>query len=273
MGTINSLQPSVDNYQTLLADLKSSSKVARWRLMLAVVATVAYAVEVVVHLATLNLIELSKNTRFGTPPWFVDQALKFQYGDTLVFLNDQYKYAVIDETKCIIKRAACDENGNTVLMKVAKLVSGVPTKLDALELAAYEAFVAKTKPPGKVDVISDDADEVRLYLKIVYDPLLLDNTGQLISSPGTYPVNDAVTNFISNLNVYNFNGSLELATLCDAIQAAPGVKFPYVLSASARYGTNPFNVFTERYKANAGHLVVDPTQPLSSTVTYSPASV
>lgn len=275
MASLNALQPNIDNTQVLLSNLTSTSKVARWRLHYWLIATVAFTVEVSMDLAVLALEALARKSRYGTIPWYVNQAMNFQYGDTLVYINDQYQYAIIDETKKIIKRAAGEENGNITNIKVAALDgSGLPIPLDPAQKTAFDAYIQKIKPPGTTPVaISAPPDEVRLYIKVNFDPLLLDSNGQLISSPGTYPVNDAVTSFLANLSTHNFNGTLELCDLIDYIQLAAGVKTPYMLSASARYGLNPFVPFSERYHSNAGHLVIDAANPISSTVTYLPVNV
>lgn len=270
LPSLNVLQPNIDNHQTLLTDVTSTSKVARWRLMLWVVAACAYAVDVVFDLTILNLEKLAQNSRFGTLPWYVNQSLTYQHGDALVFQNNEFQYPVLDLTKRIIERAAAQENGNTVNVKVAKLVANVPTKLDVAQKAAFTAYIAKIKPAGiKVNVISDDPDELKLFLKINFDPLLLSNTGELLTTSGVFPVNNAVNDYLKNLN-FNFNGTLELCDLIDKIQAATGVKSAYVISASARFGANPFVLFTERYQANAGHMIIDSTSPLTATVTYQP---
>jgi hypothetical protein len=273
MPTLSALTP-IDDTQTLITDVQSTSKVGRWRAVFWVIANCAYGVELIADFAIRNMEKLAAN-RYGTKPWFVSHSLKFQYGDTLTFQNDQYSYPVIDATKQIIKRAACKENGNTVNLLVAKLVGGVPAPLSALEKTAYIAYIQETKPPGTdVNIISDPPDEARFFFKVIVDPLLLDLTGQLLSAPGTYPAHEALNAYISNLgSETNFSGKLELFDLFAKMKQATGVVAVYDISSSARYGANPFVVFTERYESHAGHLVVDPANPLTSTIQYEAANV
>jgi hypothetical protein len=106
-------------------------------------------------------------------------------------------------------------------------------------------------------------------LAVNYDPLLLTSTGELISTPGTYPVRDAVNAYLLNLE---FDSRFELMALIDYVQKATGVSnngSAYVVSASARYGTNPFVAFTQKYYPNAGYMVVDPLTPLSASINYT----
>jgi hypothetical protein len=268
MSSLNNLQPNVDTSQTLLTDVTSESKVGRWRLMLWAVATCAAAVDIIFDLQIIILEALSKKSRYGTIPWYIQQAYDFQYGDTLVWQNNQWQYATVTPANQIIKRAAAQELGNLVNIKLAKLSGGIPTKLNSTEFTAASAYYAKKKPAGiQLNIITDDPDELILYTKINFDALLLDNTGQLLSSPGTYPAIDAINNFLTNVI---FDGTFELCDYIDALQKATGVKSAYIISASGRYGANPFVSFTERYYPNSGHMKISVANPLTSTLTYFP---
>ncbi len=266
---LNTLQPNVDNAQTLLSDVTSTSRVARWRLWVWCVAVCAYAMDVLFDLAKIELEAISIRSRFGTIPWYIYTAKNFQYGDSLVWVNNQWVYSPVITANRIIQMAAATEVGNTVNLKVAKMISGVITPLSSPELIAFQNYMGdsfKVKPAGVVvNVISDVADDLKLYLNIRYDKLVLDATGQLLSSPGTYPVNDSINSFISNMP---FNGTLELCDLVDSVQKATGVKSAYVTNAEARYAANPFIAFAERYNTHAGYLSIYSGSPLSSTITY-----
>lgn len=267
MSTLSTLQPNIDSAQTLLTDLTTTSRVARWRLFVWVVAVCAYTLDVFFDLFKIELEEISKRSRYGTKPWYVYQAFSYQNGDALVYQNNEWQYAIINTTNQIIKRAAVQESGNTVNLKVAKLSGTSPVKLSVPEKAAFVAYIEQKRPAGvSVNVISDDADEVRFYMKVNYDPLILTATGELISNPGTYPVEEVINAYLSSLP---FNGVLELCLLIDELQKITGVESVYITSASARYGTNPFTAFSERYLPNAGYLVVDPSTPLNTTIIYT----
>lgn len=267
LSSLSALTPNIDTAQTLLNDVTTNSRVARWRLWIWAVAACAYSLDVLFDLALITFEALSKRSRFGTLPWYVNESFLFQYGDALVYQNNEWQYATVNTANQIIKRSAAQENGNIVNLKVAKLVGTTPTKLNPTEKTAFISHWAVKKPAGiNLNIISDDPDELRLYLNVNFDPLLLDNTGQLLTTPGTYPVNDAINAYISNLE---FNGILELCDLIDKVQAASGVVSAYTNLATARYGANPYVAFSERYLPNAGHMIIDSTNPLSSTITYS----
>ena len=264
---LNGYQPNIDSSQTLLNDLKSTSKVARWRLMLWVVATCAFAIDVLLDLAILTMQAIAAKSRYGTLPWYVSVAKAFQYGDSLLQVNLEFVYPVIDTTKQIVEVAAAKEGSGIVNVKIARLLSGVLAPLSTPQLNAFKSYIALKKPAGiSVHVINDDPDELRLYLSVNYDPLVLSATGELISTPGTFPVEDAVNAYLANLE---FDGKFELMRLIDTVQSASGVVSAYVNDAKARYGTNPFVSFQQSYYPNAGYMIIEAATPLNTTITYT----
>lgn len=269
MANIQDLQPNIDSSQQLLTDLNTTSRVGVWRLILWIVATAAYALEIVFDLFKTDLEEISKRSRYGTLPWYAYISKKYQQGDVLVFNNEAYEYAVPDPGKQIIKRVAVSEAGPSVLIKVAKLAGNTPVKLDALELSSFTYYINDEgiKPAGiVVNIISDDADLLKIYVKVKYDPLVMAADGSLIDTPSVFPVNLAIEEFISNLP---FDGLLELCDLVDAIQLSEGVDAVYLLSAAAKYGAYSYQNFSESYSPYAGYLKIDTANfPLNNTITY-----
>lgn len=269
-ANLNVYQPNIDSSQTLLSDLKSTSKVARWRLMLWVVATCAFAVEVLLDVAILTMQAIAAKSRYGTLPWYAAVAKEFQYGDALSQVNLEYVYPVIDPTKQIVAVAAANEGNGKVNIKIARLNGGVLAPLTTPQLSAFTSYINLKKAAGStVQVINNNPDELRLYLAVNFDPLVLSPTGELISTPGTYPVEDAVELYLSSLP---FDGKFELMKLIDKIQeygADKGVVSAYVTNATSRYGTNPFISFAQSYYPNAGYMIIEAATPLSSTITYT----
>ena len=267
LTTLNELQPNTDNAQTLLSDLTSSSKVAKWRLMFWVVAAAIYLHEVVFDKHKAEVEAIADNLITGTARWYQEQSLLYQHGDALDFVNNKYVYSPINEANQIIKRAAALEVGGIVRIKVAKLDSNsLPTALSSAEKTGFSTYVGQIKFAGtNVSITSNAADLLKIEYDIVYDPLVLDSTGQLIAESGTYPVVDAINTFIQNLP---FNGVLNLTALTDAIQGAKGVVDPVLNSAEAKYGSLAYSTINKNYTADAGHMVIDPANPLSNTLTY-----
>ncbi len=266
--TLTTLQPAIDDQQTLLSDLATPSKVAVWRLWMWLVATAIFTHETLWDLFKAEVEEIAANAIPGTVRWYQDQALKYQHGDPLLYIDNKFQYAVIDPSKQIIKRAAVVELGSQVRIKVAKLNGFTITPLSTPELSAFDAYINQIKFAGtNTATLSRLPDLLKVAYKVYYDPLLLTATGELISNPGKFPVEEAITGHIANLP---FNGNLVLTQLTDAIQKAVGVVNPILQSAEATYGAVPYAPIVETYNPDAGHMIVDPLNPLSGSITYIP---
>jgi hypothetical protein len=266
MAELNALQPNIDSSQTLLTDLTSASRVAIWRLLFFVVAVAIWTNEKLFdELKAWIEIRLSEQ-RIGNLKWYQKKALEFQYGDMLVMIDDTYKYVTTNITNQIVKLASVNEVGGQVLVKVANLSAGTPVPLSTPELQAFQNYLNKIKVAGVlVNALSRNADSLKIHYKIYYDPLVLTPSGELISTPGIFPVEDAINNYCKGLD---FDGVFVTTYLTDKIQKAIGVINPVFQTGEVKYGSNPYTVLGDKYNPNAGYLEVDPAYPLSTTITY-----
>lgn len=268
-ATLNVYQPNIDSSQTLLDDLKTTSKVAVWRLLLWCVATAMYAFDVVLDLYKIYLESVAAKSRYGTLPWYASVAKDFQYGYSLSLIDLEYKYASIDESAKIIKLASAKDNetDGSVNVKIATYSGSIPVPIGSPQLAAFTTYINLIKPAGiRVSVINEASDELRLFISANYDPLVLSSNGSLISDPAVFPLENAVKSYLDSLD---FDARFELMKCVDYLQLATGIGSVYITSASSRFGTNPFVVFDQHYYPRAGHMVIDPSTPLSSTITYT----
>lgn len=268
-SNLNSYTPNIDDSQTLLQDIQSPSKVEDWRLVFWCVATCAFALEIVVDQAIKLMRLITARSRYGTLAWWVAVAKEYQHGDSLEQVDLQNQYPTVNESTRIVKLASAQSAGGVVNIKVAKIISGVPQPLDIFEELGFRAYVAKKQPAGiNVNVINSSPDDLILHITVNYDPLVLKSTGEMISSPGVYPVEIARLEYINTLtdDEKNFDGVYELMLQQNQIEAADGVKSIYIDSASARDGVNPFQTFTQRYRPRSGYLVLHP----DSTINYVP---
>ena len=265
-ANLTEYQPNIDSSQTLFTDLATTSKVSRPRLVFWCIACAMYAFDVALDLYKSFLAGLVEQARYGTLPWYVLKSKEFQYGDSLVQVDYEWKYSPVNTTNQIVKLAAAKEAPGFVNLKIAKLTGTVPGPLSGGEETAFKAYINKIKPAGiNVNVINAASDEIRLYLTVNYDPLVLASNGESLLTAGVFPVEDAITNYKNNLD---FDGAFEIMSAIDAVQLVDGVVSVYEVNAEARYGTNPFVSFPQRYYPNAGHLVIDPSTPLSGSITY-----
>ena len=260
------LAPSVDNSQQLLADVQSPSRVSDWRFWLWIFSVASATLENFWDLFRVELDAKINSAPVGTKPWYQKQAFLFQYGDSLVYINDKYQYATINAVAQIIKRCAVVDLGGQVIIKVAKLTGTVVTPLSVGELAAFQGYINKIKVAGTQTIfISDIPDKLKVAYTMYYDPLVLAANGSLLNNPSVFPAEDAINAYISNLE---FNGDMVLTKLTDAAQSAQGIVNPVLTSAEAKYGSFAYATVVVKYNAYAGHMIIDPSFPLSTQITY-----
>ncbi len=163
-----------------------------------------------------------------TARWYRTKALAFQYGFDLLVDSDKFdntgytdeqiedsmivKYSAVvetqDESRLVVKIATEDETETL-------------TPVTVEQLTAFTGYMAEVKDAGvRVTVINYLPDRLKLNLRIVRDPLVLDANGMHLVY-ANFPVNEAIQEFMKELP---FNGELSLQSLVDKIQAADGVK-------------------------------------------------
>lgn len=196
--------------------------------------------------------------RSGTVSWYVSQAMAFQLGDDLSVINGSAGYAVIDEGKRIIKQATATEDRATgrILIRVAKAGSGAEIiPLDAGEMAAMKEYIHGIKYAGvPIDVISIDADEVKIVAKIKVNPQLITTIGTSVSNPSKYPVLDAISEY---LRAIPGNSVISWTALTDHLQALAGVRdFVVTETYIRRPGSIEWLPATSATESPAGHAVL-----------------
>lgn len=261
---VNSQQSSLDNADLLLKDINSGSKVATWRLWLWIVAFASWLVESLfeVHKNEIEAIMSAKVPH--TLRWYAEESKKFQYGYSMVWDGYCYAYETIDTDAQIIKYAAASQSGGTINLKVAKKDESGLIPLTAEEKAAFETFWNYWRDAGvNIEVISMPADLLKIDMTIVRDRLVLNSNNQLLRDTNIYPIDDAIDNFISNLE---FNGILRLSELAAAIKAAEGVVDVKINSAQWKPSTaTEYTNIDMEIIPDSGYFKID----VSSTITYT----
>lgn len=190
--------------------------------------TYIVAVAIWVHEAVIDTSKNEINTALSEQklmsiPWFYSLAMKFQYGDGLIYNESTYswEYTTIDTAKQIIKYVAIRE---TVVAGVSTLRFFVSkadkVKLTSAELAAFKNYLKLAGAAGMhYDIVSDDPYPITLTAKFYYNPQLLSATGALLAD-GSKPIVVAISNYF---NTIKYGGVFSRQKLVDAMQAATGV--------------------------------------------------
>jgi len=280
VSSLTGLTPAPDTAQTFLEDLTSTSKVAIWRLICWIVAVAVWTHELLWDIFEAEIDAKILDAIPGSDRWYVEMIKEFQYGDTQTWDGESYVYDPVDTTAQIIEQAAVQVSNGILIVKIAKSdgASGL-TQLSAAEEAAFESYLDDNKFAGTLTrIINDTPDLLQLEYNVYVDNSIIYNddtnpadplNGSLYSDPTSFPVVDAITDYIQTLD---FNGIFRVVKLTDAIQSVTGVTNVVAVTVKAKYGgyayTDILVLSDQAYSSNAGYLDIDPVYPLTSEINY-----
>ena len=204
----------------------TGSKVSEWRMWVWVVSQAVWALEKMFDLFREEVEARIAATRVHTRGWYKEKALAFQYGDSL---NESDVYDDIDTSKQIVKyvsvRKVVISGRGALKMKLAKDAGGDLAPLSAVELDAFKSYINQVADAGTYVIPeSQPADELRVTMNVYYNPQKLGPDGTLLNG-SSKPVEQALNNYLKSLD---FDGTLSVTRLTDAIQKAEGVKIPII---------------------------------------------
>lgn len=268
---LTALVSDVSNVQELFVKLTTTSPVAMHDLKLWVQATGCAAVDAEAHHTFLLILQEMPKRKYGSEPWYAEMAKVFQFGDSLVESNGIFYYPEIDLSKRIVSQAAAVPITQGVRLKVAKTIGADLGPLEPDELAALMAYFYNPgqphiKPAGVHLVITTNVpDLLRLAVRVIRNPQVLASDGSLLTNPVVFPVEDAIKQHIKFLP---YDGVLNLTKLEDTIQNVTGVLDVEIDTALSKYGAFAWQAIDLTYKADAGYMMIDPDNPLNTTISY-----
>lgn len=273
-----SIKDSIAGNAVLAPLLTSISGTALWNLITYVFAVAGWALENLHDLFKSDVNEIILEMKPHSPRWYVNHAKKFQYGFNLVPEKDYYDNTGIPEdvveASKIVKYAACVELPY-IRLKVAKTVGTGLGKLSAPELAAFIAYIVETKDAGvklrdaningPATITSTDPDNLRLVLRVKFNPLVLNATGARIDGTDPTPVPKAIRAYLGNID---FNGLFSTQKLEKEILAVDGVTDMKIDGIQKKYGALPYSTVDIDFVPDSGYLIIDDVDLI---ITYLPA--
>lgn len=220
-----------------------------------VVAVISYGLEFLLGKHVEEVAAMETRMRVGSKEWWRQLCYQWQYGDSLVFdaTTNIFKYAAVDETAKILKYVDVKENAMGLAILVAEADNNGDAVImnDAGKKAAFEVYIRKTKIAGvPITWDSFNPDTVKIALTVIYDPLVMNASGELIVG-GTKPVDLAVGAYLKNIPYGS--GVMNKTQIIDAIQKAEGVVDVY---PDASDWLQVYNDFTGAYTAVSGQNAV-----------------
>lgn len=259
-----------------LDNLTSTSQVSIFGNIFYVTAVEISILEQLIDAYIANIESIINEQAIGSTAWLRAKILEFQYGDYINLDTTTFaiSYPTIDETKKIITRCSVKEAGNLIVnAKVAK--SDPPEALTGGEVSALQGYIDVIKPAGtQINIVSLAPDKLyiagNIYYNGQYSAVIQDN------------VEAAITTYMANLSsATNFNGSVKISSLIDAIQAVEGVTDVNLTEVDARADTVDFDERTiiyslstgvndREYSTYAGYIIEEDTtdETFADTIAY-----
>lgn len=244
--------------QPEVADLvTNTSQAALWRQLRDVASRIWLLLEATWLRYKAEIQAIAEAAVAGTSGWYAEQMLKFQYGDVVVYNPTTYRvaYPTIDESKRIIKFVAVRPGNGSSLILVAK---AGPAALSPAELTAAQTYLRRVQFAGaQIDVISRDADLLKLQANLYYDGL-----ADLVETQTA--VEAAIGGYLAALD---FAGQLRRTALVDAVQAVPNIIDVDINELSAN-SLGTYQAIGRAYEPISGYFAIDPAYPLNTELTY-----
>lgn len=219
---------------------RSTSKVAIWRLWIYITSFCIWTLEVLFDEHSKDVDNKLLTLKPHGFAWYQQRALDFQFGfdlknGSVEFENTGKTDEEIALSK-IVKSAAVSEivtdKEARLYIKIATEKNGILSPLSQQQYSAFKRYMKEIKDwTAKVRIINYLPDRLKLNIRIVRDPLVLNENGEYIQG-GASPVNEVIKNYMKKLP---FNGELSLQKLEREILAIDGVNDLKIDSAKTQW--------------------------------------
>jgi hypothetical protein len=213
----------------------------------------------------LSLETTASQSAAASPNWIQLQMFNFQYSDVspqiLQLIHTIPQYPIIDASLRII--TACSVNStspNEVTIKIAK---GNPfEKLNSTEIDAAQGYINLLGTAGIQYIIQSlDSDKIYINADIYYQ-------GQYATVIKANVI-AALNNFLQNLSITNFDGSVKMVDLENIIRNVAGVNDVVLLNVRGREDTALFaagidliknkTILSRKWNTIAGYVSAEDT--------------
>lgn len=240
------------NQYLQLTEFKNDSKMSVMDAFTWVTSACIWTFENIMDVFKVDIARDLRNRINGTPAYYANALLKWQYGDELQ-MNDegtQFIYPTVDETKRIVTKVSYSEIerpqflDKELLLKVAKGEPGHYERLLDEELLAARAYVGQIAFAGTAfTVVSRRGDILVPRVTVFYD-------GAVSEEEVYQNIEAALSNYIASVD---FNGMVYVQKIIDAMQKAEHVTDVYINStASDKQG-----IFVAQYDDDNNLILVD----------------
>lgn len=210
-----------------LTELTNDSKMSIINAFTWVTSAAIFSFEKLMDVFMLDIAAVFNNRINGTPAYYANALLKWQYGDELV-VNEEgtaFQYPTIDEVKRLITHVSYQEyyssefKDNVLILKVATGSGSNLSRLTDEELIAARSYLNQIKFAGvKCNIVSRKGDVLVPRVTVYYDGA--------VSKEELYDKIDiALTQFIVDMK---FDSLIYAQKVIDAIQKVEHVTDVYI---------------------------------------------
>ncbi len=249
-----------------------------WRSWLNVVAYLTNLIDVIWDVQNPILVSKAAAVQKHAREWYRQRALAYQDGDSLVVVDNEWAYSVIDTDKqiivaCVVSQGDSDASANEKAVKFHPAILNATGYLevpDGLFPNRLQIYMRGLAPIGSVvdnlfytePVVTNLAVEATIF----YDPTIINSSGQLISDTTVLPVVDAIKSYRDEF--VNVGGFLRNSTLINYIKAVDGVSA--VALTNQKYDKNGGTTYTNVTREFELNLVADYLiDAVASQLTYT----
>ena len=210
-----------------LTEFHNSSKMSVLDAFTWVSSACIWTFENIMDVFKVDVAQDLQNRINGTPAYYANALLKFQYGDELQMNEEgtQFSYPTTDETKRVITKVAYHESSvegfhdKNLVLKVATGEAGAYEQLSDAQLLAARAYVQQIAFAGTfTTVVSRKGDILVPRVTVYYD-------GALEPVEMYAAIEKSLNEFIANIE---FDGAVYVQKIVDAIQRTEHVTDVYI---------------------------------------------
>lgn len=205
-----------------LSEIQNDSKMSAMDAFTWITSACIWSFENLLDVFKTDILKDLQNRVNGTPAYYSNAMLKFQYGDSLTMNEDgtQFTYPSIDESKRIITKTSYSEvtedgfKDKELVLKVAKGAQGNYTNLTEQELIAARTYINQIAFAGThIKVISRKGDILIPRVTVYHD-------GKMDNETVYENIRQALVKYIEEID---FDGVVYTQRVVDAIQSAEHV--------------------------------------------------
>lgn len=214
LKTIYNQAKQVRNEYLELTEFQNSSKMSVIDAITWVTSACIWSLENIMDVFQVDVTNDLKDRVNGTPAYYTNALLKFQYGDELVMNGEgtQFHYETVDTTKRVITKAVYDEVeaegffDRQLVLKVAGGMPGAYYRLSDEMLAAARSYIQQIAFAGThITVVSRTGDILVPRVTVCYD-------GSVEPDEMYELLKNALQEFVSNVE---FNGAVYVTKILE----------------------------------------------------------